>query len=193
MPGKGYATLGLKPSTFSLLTSITDAFYPGMFLPSTLIILMNEVKLGRYAVNMHPQRLDLTGRYNTITIRSDIKEWMDENYGLQKSEYEERYKAKCYSHFVGYFLANLFDSKHASQDSVIRLHESDFEWLRSEYDKHKKDVIKSGGKEDVSSIAQYANEDHCSCHPTFDRFADMYVNDMLRKMRTAREILAARL
>lgn len=184
MPGKGYATLGLKPSTWSRLTNITDTFYPGMFLPSTLIILMNEVKLGRYTVKTHPHRLDLTGKYNTITIRSDIKEWIDQNYESKGEEYEERYRTKSYLHFVGYFLANLFESKFSSQESAIRLSESDFEWLQVEYVKYKK-TIQDDHENNVKTGARKAT--------TFDMFADMYINDMLRKMRAAREILSARL
>ena len=44
MPGKGYSTIGLKPDVLSRLESLTETFYPGMFLPSTMIILMNEVR-----------------------------------------------------------------------------------------------------------------------------------------------------
>lgn len=178
MPGKGYFTLGLKPSTMALLNSITDAFYPGMFLPSTLIILMNEVNLGRYSVKMHKQELDLSGRYNTLTIRSDIKKWIDQNYKDNAEEYNTKYRIKCYSQFVAYFLANLFDSKFASQGGVIRLQESDFEWLRAEYEIHKKTTK---DKKDTIAIK------------TFDKFADVYVNDMLDKMRIAKKILSARL
>ncbi len=51
-----------------------------MFLPSTLIIIMNEIKRGYYSVESHKIKLDLSGRYNTITIRSDVKEWLVENH-----------------------------------------------------------------------------------------------------------------
>lgn len=175
MPGKGYCTLGLKPSIWSLLSGITDVFYPGMFLPSTLIILMNEVNLGRYTVKLHRQRLDLTGKYNTLTIRADIKEWIDQNYKDHKEAYADKYHTKSYSQFVAYFLANLFESKFASQGGIIRLTESDFEWLYAEYNAHKATAKAQG---------------HTNTVQTFDRFADMYVNDVLRKMRTAKEVLA---
>ena len=46
MPGKGYSTVGMKPVITSRLQEATDKSYPGMFLPSTLIIIMNEVKKG---------------------------------------------------------------------------------------------------------------------------------------------------
>ena len=67
MPGKGYSTIGVKPSVMERLQQITDKNYPGMFLPSTLIIMMNEVKAERYTIHVHKLRLDLTGRYNTTT------------------------------------------------------------------------------------------------------------------------------
>lgn len=173
MPGQGYSTLGLKPSTLSLLTSVTDTFYPGMFFPSTLIILMNEVKMGRYTVEAHKLRADLSGRYNTLTIRSDVKKWLDENYELHIKEYEERYHVRCFSHFISYFLANLFASKFDSQGSVIRLQESDFGWLRAEYESYKDKLNGSSSKS-----------------ATFDRFADHYINDILNKMRAAKQILS---
>ncbi len=174
MPGSGYSTIALKPSILALLTSVTDTFYPGMFLPSTLIILMNEVRLGRYTVKMHIHRLDLSGKYNTLTIRNDIKEWIDGHHKEHMEEYVAKYRIKCYSHFVSYFLANLFESKFESQSGVIRLQESDFGWLRSEYESHRAASAGSGNGP-----------------MTFDRFADAYVNDILKKMRAAKEILSA--
>jgi len=51
MPGKGYATIGLKPSIVTKLQDMTDKYYPGMFLPSTLIIMMNEIDRGFYSVD----------------------------------------------------------------------------------------------------------------------------------------------
>ena len=46
MPGKGYSTVGLKPVILNRLQEVTEKNYPGMFLPSTLIIMMNEIKRG---------------------------------------------------------------------------------------------------------------------------------------------------
>lgn len=171
MPGKGYATIGLKPNISSRLKSLTNKFYPGMFLPSTLIILMNEVKLGFYSVTSHKMVIDLSGRYNTLTIRSDVKEWLEQNYHELSTEYERRYHLKCFANFVSYFLANLFESKFDSQKNVIRLKESDFEWLQKEYHRRRKNA-----KND-SEIA------------TFERFADSYINELLHKVRTAKDIL----
>ena len=79
MPGKGYSTIGLKPDLLARLHNITNTYYPGMFLPSTLIIMMNEVKRGYYSVNFHNIKLDSSGRYNSITIRLDVDDWLKEN------------------------------------------------------------------------------------------------------------------
>lgn len=171
MPSKGYSTIGLKPSILSLLESLTNTFYPGMFLPSTLIILMNEVKLGRYSVECHKITVDLSGRYNTLTIRSDVKSWMEENYKQLSEEYEKKYDIKCFAHFIGYFLTNLFESKFDSQRNVIKLKESDFEWLQKVYQKNCIDA--KNRTERVS----------------FERFADSYVNELLQKIKAAKEIL----
>ena len=111
MPGKGYSTIGVKPSVMERLQQITDKNYLGMFLPSTLIIMMNEVKAGRYTIHVHKLRLDLTGRYNTITIRSDIKEWLKSSYEDNKEEYLELYNVKCFTRFVSYFIVNMIESK----------------------------------------------------------------------------------
>jgi len=87
MPGKGYSTFGMKPVITSRLQEATDKSYPGMFLPSTLIIIMNEIKKGYYSVASHKIKLDLSGRYNTITIRSDVKDWLVENHERLGEEY----------------------------------------------------------------------------------------------------------
>lgn len=171
MPGKGYSTIGLKPSVLSRLEGLTSTFYPGMFLPSTLIILMNEVKLGYYSVESHRMNVDLSGRYNTLTIRSDVKEWLEENYLRLTEEYEEKYRINCFAHFVGYFLANLFESKFESQRNVIRLKESNFEWLQKE---HRKYCKTAKGRADSM---------------TFERFADSYINELFQKIKAAKEIL----
>ncbi len=172
MPGEGYSTIGLKPTITSRLQNLTSVFYPGMFLPSTLIILMNETKLGYYSVEMHNFVLDLSGRYNTLTIRSDVKEWLKENFELLGDEYKKKYQIKCFANFVSYFLANLFESKFDAQNHVIRLKESDFEWLQMEYKKQQKTV------NDKSHVV------------TFERFADSYINEILSKLKEARAILA---
>ena len=80
MPSNGYSTIGLKPAMLTKLQKATDDYYPGMFIPSTLIIIMNEIKRGHYSVNMHNVKPDFTGRYTSVTIRSDVKSWLQENY-----------------------------------------------------------------------------------------------------------------
>ena len=168
MPGKGYSTVGMKPVITSRLQEATDKSYPGMFLPSTLIIIMNEVKNGYYSVESHKIKLDLSGRYNTITIRSDVKEWFVENHEKLGEEYEERYNVKCFTKFVSYFIINMLESKSDAQNHSISLKESDFNWLQEEYKKQKKDL------QGISS---------------FERFADIYINDLLVKIKAAKEIL----
>lgn len=172
MPSQGYSTIGLKPDILSRLQNMTNMYYPGMFLPSTLIILMNEVKLDYYTINLHNLRLDLTGHYNSITIRLDVSEWLKENYKELKEKYEQKYHVRCFSRFVSYFLANLFESKLDAQNHVIRLKESDFSWLQEEYTK-----FKTTGK---------------TIHPvpTFEKFVDVYLSELSSKIKAAREILA---
>lgn len=170
MPGKGYSTIGLKPSTFALLKQLTERFYPGMFIPSTLIIVMNEVKLGYYSIAARPIKVDLSGRYNTLTVRSDVKKWLQEHHERLADEYAQRYNVKHFAHFVSYFLANLFESKFDSEKNVIRLKESDFKWIRTEYAKHKE----AFGAQAVP----------------FERFADSYINELFYKIKTAKEILS---
>ena len=115
MPGKGYSTVGMKPVITNRLQEATDKSYPGMFLPSTLIIIMNEIKKGYYSVDTHNIKLDLSGRYNTITIRSDVKDWLEENHEKFGKEYEEKYGVKCFTKFVSYFIVNMLESKNRVQ------------------------------------------------------------------------------
>ena len=104
MPGKGYATIGLKPFIFKELQGLTDTYYPGMFLPSTLIIMMNEINLGYYSVGIHNIRIDLSGRYSSLTIRADVKNWLEEKHEKLIETYEEKYNVKCFSKFVSYYM-----------------------------------------------------------------------------------------
>ena len=171
MPGNGYATIGLKPDLLARLQNTTNTHYPGMFLPSTLIIMMNEVKRGYYSVSLHNIKLDSSGRYNSITIRLDVDDWLKKNYKELKERYEQKYNVKCFTTFTSYFLANLFESKHDAQNHVIRLKESDFEWLQEEYMKFKSD-----------SKLKYPI-------PTFEKFADVCINELFNKIQTAQEIL----
>ena len=171
MPGKGYSTVGMKPVVISKLQEATDKNYPGMFLPSTLIIMMNEVKRGYYSVKLHKIRLDLSGRYNTITIRSDVQQWLNENYEQLGKEYEEKYRVKCFTKFVSYFIINVLESKNDVQHNSISLKESNFEWLQEEYQRQK------------------SNLDESEEMPSFERFVDLYINNLFRKINAAKEIL----
>ena len=125
MPGKGYSTFGMKPVITTRLQEATDKSYPGMFLPSTLIIIMNEIKRGHYSVESHKIKLDLSGRYNTITIRSDVKDWLVKNHKKFGDEYEKKYGVKCFTKFVSYFIVNMLESKNDAQNNSISLKESD--------------------------------------------------------------------
>ena len=171
MPGKGYSTVGLKPTIIKKLQEVTEKNYPGMFLPSTLIIMMNEVKRGYYSVETHNMRLDLSGHYNTITIRSDVQQWLSENYEKLGVEYEKKYRITCFTKFASYFIINLLESKFNAQNHSINLKESDFLWLQKEYQKQKNNP--SNGHE----------------VPSFERFADTYINSLFAKIKTAKEIL----
>lgn len=170
MPGKGYSTIGVKPLVMEKLQQVTDRNYLGMFLPSTLIIMMNEVRAGRYAVNTHRLRLDLSGRYNTITIRSDIKEWLKENYEEQKEEYFRNYGVKCFTKFVSYFLVNMIESKNDLHENALKMNETDFKLLRDEFKKRRR------------TNQKYKKLD-------FEQFVDEFVSDMIQRVKTAREVL----
>jgi len=170
MPGKGYSTIGVKPAVMEKLHQITDRNYLGMFLPSTLIIMMNEVKAGRYTIRTRKLRLDLTGRYNTITIRSDIKEWLKSSYEENKEEYLELYNVKCFTKFVSYFIVNMIESKNDLENNALKMNEGDFKWLRDEYKKRRK------------TTAKYRTAN-------FEQFVDGFVSEIVEKVRTARQVL----
>lgn len=172
MPGKGYSTIGLKPDLLARLHHITDTYYPGMFLPSTLIIMMNEIKRGYYSVNIHNIKLDLSGRYNSITVRLDVDDWLKENYDNLNEQYTQKYHIKGFTTFMSYFLANLFESKLDALNHVILLKESDFKWLHDEYEKFKS-----------TCKLEYQI-------PTFEKFADTSLNELFNKIKAVNEVLA---
>jgi hypothetical protein len=80
VPSNGYSTIGLKPAILAKLQRPPDEYYPGMFIPSTLIIMINEIKRGYYSVGLHNMRPDFSGQYTSLTIRSDMKPWLQKNY-----------------------------------------------------------------------------------------------------------------
>lgn len=170
MPGQGYSTIGLKPVILEKLHNVTDEYFPGMFLPSTLIIMMNEIKRGYYTVNFHKLKLNLEGNYNSITIRSDVKEWLEENYSAFGEEYQKKYRVKSFAQFLSYFLVNMFQSKAEAQNHVIKLKASDFKWLIEEYKKRQEILNKNDNQ-------------------TFDQFAGDFLKELLSKVNEAKKIL----
>lgn len=142
-----------------------------MFLPSALIIMMNEIKRGYYSVEMHNINADFSGLYTSLTIRSDVKSWLEENYETLKEEYDIKYKTNSYTQFAGIFMLNMFESKAAAQDNVIRLKEADFRWLVEEYGKRKQDYKTKHGVY------------------TFEQFADVFLKELLDKVNAAKKIL----
>lgn len=173
MPSQGYGTIGLKPAIISKLQQDTDEYYPGMFLPSALIIIMNETKRGYYEIGMHSIKIDFSGRYTSLTVRTDVKKWLEENYKELKEKYDEKYKANNFTKFASVFMLNMFESKSVSQNNVIKLKEADFNWLKFEYTKRKKDYeLKYGVR-------------------TFEQFADMFLKDLLERINSAKKILSS--
>ena len=67
-------------------------------------------------------------------------------------------------------MVNMFESKINAQNHIIRLKQSDFEWLHEEYKKQQK------------TKSEYDTD-------TFERFADIYLNELLDKVKKAKEIL----
>ena len=171
MPSQGYATIGLKPAVLSKLQKDTDEFYPVMFLPSALIIMMNEVKRGFYSVEMQNVKADFSGRYTSLTIRSDVKEWLEENYEKLKEDYDRKYRASSFTQFAGVFMLNTFESKAAAQGNMVRLKESDFRWLVEEYENRKQEYKAKHGVQN------------------FDQFADVFLKELLEKVNAAKRIL----
>lgn len=172
MPSQGYATIGLKPAILAKLQKDTDEFYPGMFLPSALIIMMNEIKRGYYSVEMHNINADFSGVYTSLTIRSDVKYWLEENYENLKEGYDTRYKTNSYTQFAGIFMLNIFESKAAAQNNIIRLKEADFRWLVEEFGKRKQEYKAKHGVY------------------TFEQFADVFLKELLDRLNAAKKILA---
>jgi hypothetical protein len=96
VPSNGYSTIGLKPAILAKLQRATDEYYPGMFIPSTLIIMMNEIKHGYYSVGLHNVRPDFSGQYTSLTIRSNVKSWLQQNYVELREEYNKKYGNKLF-------------------------------------------------------------------------------------------------
>ena len=137
MPSEGYSTIGLKPAILVRLQEATDEYYPGMFIPSTLIIMMNEIKRGYYSVGMHSLRPDFSGQYTSLTIRSDVKCWLQENFTNLQEDYDKRYGTNSFTQFACVFILNVLESKAGRQNNILKLRESDFLWLMDKYKEKK--------------------------------------------------------
>ncbi|MFZ0202686.1 MAG: hypothetical protein WAL46_03215, partial [Nitrososphaeraceae archaeon] len=129
MPSNGYSTIGLKPAILAKLQRATDEYYPGMFIPSTLIIMMNEIKRDYYSVGLHNVRPDFSGQYTSLTIRSDVKSWLQKNYSELQEEFDKKYGTNCLTRFTCVFILNMLKSKAGMQNNVLKLRESNFVWL----------------------------------------------------------------
>ena len=133
--------------------------------------MMNEIKRGYYNVETHNLQVDLAGRYNSITIRSDVKDWLEKNYENLSEEYKEKYQIKSFAQFLSYFLMNMFESKAEAQNHVVKLKASDFKWLIGEFKKRQQ------GKESKNDSQ------------TFERFADEFLKELLEKVNEVKKIL----
>jgi len=171
MPSQGYATIGLKPTIFERLEKSTDEFFPGMFLPSALIIMMNEIKRQDYTMKMHNMHLDFSGKATSLTLRSDIKQWLEENYNNFSEKYNKKYGSSSFTQFASFFMINMFESKADSHNYNINLKESDYVWLKNEYEKRKQEYKV---KYDVN---------------TFERFSDLFLKEIFTRLNSAKEIL----
>jgi hypothetical protein len=153
------------------LQKATDDYYPGMFIPSTLIIIMNEIKRGHYSVNMHNVKPDFTGRYTSVTIRSDRSGWGKKRYATRREEYGKKYGTNSFTQFACVFMLNILQSKAKIQNYVLKLRESDFLWLIDIYNEKKQHYQH-----------QYGTQ-------TFEEFADVFLKEILEKVDAAKRIL----
>jgi hypothetical protein len=110
--------------------------------------------------------------YTSLTIRSDVKYWLEENYENLKEEYDTKYKTNSYTQFAGIFMLNIFESKAAAQNNIIRLKEADFRWLVEEFGKRKQEYKAKHGVY------------------TFEQFADVFLKELLDRLNAAKKILA---
>jgi hypothetical protein len=173
---KRYTTLGLKPEILKRLEQATDKVFPGMFLPSALIIMMNEVKLGLYRVEMNQDiEPDFTGRYHSLTLRFDVSSWLRENYENLKADYLLKYNADGFTQFASIFMLNMFESKARARSYPIRLKEQDYLWLVEQYFKVNNEEI--------------IRERHCE-EFTFDQFASVFFRQLLERVKSASKTLA---
>jgi tRNA(Met) C34 N-acetyltransferase TmcA len=58
--------------------------------------MMNEIKHGYYSVGLHNVRPDFSGQYTSLTIRSNVKSWLQQNYVELREEYNKKYGNKLF-------------------------------------------------------------------------------------------------
>lgn len=159
MPGKGFATIAIKPTTIEKLQKMTEQMH-SMFIPSTLIMLMNEIRNGKYNLYSHRLGLDLPGNYISITIRDDVNNWFEKNFEEFAEEYEKKYQITRFTKFVNYFILNVLESKIDFQNRSINLNLSNFSCLQKEYQKQEKNL------QDL----------------TFEEFTNIYIGNLFSDM-----------
>jgi hypothetical protein len=58
---------------------------------------MNEIKRGYYEVGIYNVKLDFSGQYTSLTPRSDVKTWLEDNHKKLAGEYEGKYKIRSFA------------------------------------------------------------------------------------------------
>jgi len=162
MPKKGFFSISVKPVTIEKLQKLTDTVHT-MFVPTTLVMMMNEIENGNYAIHSHKLGLDLSGTNVVITIRADVYEWLGKNFSKFAGEYEKKYQVKQFkfTKFVNYFILNVLESKYDSQSQSVDLDDSNFDWLQSEYKNNLQDI-------------------------SFEDFTNIYIRDLFTKIEKER-------
>ena len=159
MPKVGFATIAIKPITNEKLQKMTNQMH-SMFIPSTLIMLMNEIKNGEYDIHTHSLNSDLPGNYISLTIRGDVNDWLGKKFEEFAKEYEKKYHVKHFTKFVNFFILNMLESKIDSKIQSINLDQPNFVWLQKEYQKQKKNLHGL----------------------TFDEFTNIYISNLFSKI-----------
>jgi hypothetical protein len=85
--------------------------------------MMNEIKRGCYSVELHNVSPDFSCPYTSLTIRSDVKSWLQENHAELREEYDNKYGTNCFTRFTCVFILNMLESKAGMQNNVLKLKE----------------------------------------------------------------------
>ena len=152
MPREGYTTIDIKPATSKKLQKMTELMQTA-FVPTTLIMLMNEIRNEKYDIRLYRFSSELPGNYTSLTIRVDVTDWLWEKFREFGKEYEKKYNVKHFTKFVNYFILNVIESKIDYENKSINLIDSNFNWLQKEYQKHEMNL-------------------------TFENFANVYLNNL---------------